>query len=115
MLVLSLPRAALSLVRPGAAASLGRVPQGGPGTPSVKPLLCLLSCSSPQTGSWTVFLHFLGLACYYGVIFHLKVLVFLASNSVVFLLLSEDRSAADRVVVLSHTQMFPFIIHPDQS
>lgn len=27
----------------------------------------------------------------------------------------ENRSAAARLVVLSHTQMFPFIIHPEQS
>lgn len=37
------------------------------------------------------------------------------SDLVVFLLSSQDRSAADKLVVLLHTQMFPFIIYPDQS
>lgn len=69
--------------KPRAVARLGCVLQGGPGTPSVKPSLCLLSCSSRQTGSWTVFffLNFLGLTCYYGVIFHLGVLLFLVLGS----------------------------------
>lgn len=118
---------------------------GGPGTPPAKTSPCPPSCSSQQKGSGDGFLLFLGLTCYYGVISHLRVLVFLAfvdlqqccclcflvrglfwavvassqavevmcSNSV--LLWSGDRFAAARLVVLSHTQMFPFVIHPDQS
>lgn len=115
--------------------------------------------SSPHCACWAVlhnrlalktvfFLHFLGLTCYFGVIFHLRIFFFfhlcrsqaalpffipflggswwlqsalkqgmevmcsLTLLSVLPLSL-ENRSAAARLVLLSHTQMFPFIIHPE--
>lgn len=118
---------------------------GGPGTPSAKPSPCselflstdglwgwfftfsrtyllLWGDLSPQALVFFGFrrssavllpLCFRVRGLFWAVVASSQAVEVMCSNSV--LLWSGDRFAAARLVVLSHTQVFPFVIHPGQS